>query len=337
MALLALAACQPNDEIRTEPEQAISTAPVPDSRELAPRPTTTIEQATTTTTDVSAPDRVGLAGWVGDVDLLSSGHNTSDDFATVRRDIPFNTAVTAGYRLTVTFPGGVPGTEDSLCNIDHRIEVDERDGQVNVRVIQFQILAPDAAMRDCAAAGEQSWALTTRLQEPLGNRELIDTYANVPVTASAEEARLVPTWLPEGWVTLRDDELLPLRTVRFVAPTGDVLILQTAPLSTGYRIKKHRREHGWEPTSVRNQDDGVFLSLEDRRTSVSFEEQGWYYKINSTPGVDPSIVLNFARSFERPALVEGELDPRLTPREVLDPQPGQEEREARALQGQLDG
>ncbi len=141
---------------------------------------------------------------------------------------------------------------------------------------------------------------------------------------------LVATELPEGWVTLRDDGLLPTRTIRYVTAEGRVMVLQVAPVTAGQRISTLRQQPGWEPTTVRNQDDGLFVVLPDRRTTVVFEEQGWYYKINTTFDVDPSVPLRFAQSFERPA-VAGEIDPRLIARELLDPQPGQEERDAQII------
>lgn len=321
--LVVLAGCQEGD-------------PFDEASEFVPEETTTTAEQTTTTaqrTTTTTEDPHGAPGWDGDVDQLSNGQNVSGDIARVRRDIPFETAVAAGRRITVTFPGGDPGTADSLCNVDHRVTIDEQESVVALSVTQILTLVPDAAIRDCPI-DDQQWALTNQLAAPLGNRQLVDLVAGSSLLVAEEEARLVPTWLPEGWVTLRDDELMPLRTLRYVSPEGQVLVFQSAPITAGYRLSDHKRDPWWEPTTIRNQDDGVFLSLDDRRTNVTFEEQGWYYKVNSTADVDPSIVLNFVRSFERPNLVVGGVDPRLTAREILDPQPGQEEREAQAVQGQ---
>ena len=343
---LVAAACSPNDTV-TQAELPATTAPpatvaAPTTTTTEPPPASvefTTDQDSGRTPFSGAEDseprtRPTQTGSVtlDDDDPFENGQNVSGDIAVLRNQQRIQTVISAGQRLTVTFEAGTPDSENTLCTNDGSLEVIELDRQVQIEVTELQIFAPGAHSSDCPRATGAPWAVTTRLQEPIGDRVVVDQWTGREHRVVAEEARLVPTWLPEGWITLRDDELLPLRTARYVAPNGEILVFQVAPITAGYRLTDHREERGWEPTSVRNPDDGVFLSLDDRRTSVTFEEQGWYYKVNSTPGVDPSIVLEFARSFERPALA-GELDPALTPREVSVPQPGQEEREARALQG----
>ncbi len=67
----------------------------------------------------------------------------------------------------------------------------------------------------------------------------------------------------------------------------------------------------------------------DRVTTIGFEEQGWYYWVITQPDVDPSVVLEFVRSFERPALFVEPLPVALAePVTTVQLQPGQEEREA---------
>ncbi len=314
--LVLLTACQ-------DPDPFVEAQEIPETTTTeAARTTTTARETTTTTTELES--RTGAPGWQGDVDQISGEQNVSDDIATLTRPISFETAVSFGRDITITFPGGLPGDSESLCNTDHRVDVSENDEEVVVRVTQLLILVPDAALRDCQPS-EQDWAVTSTLRAPIGDRVLVDRIAGSAVFVAQHEARLEPTWLPDGWVRIRDSNTVPLRTVRYASPDGmEILVFQSAPISAGYRLTDHSDDIGWEPTTVRNPEDGVFLSLEDRRTSVTFEEQGWYYKVNSTPGVDPADVLNVARSFERPALVEGELDPRLTPIDTRYWQPGQE-------------
>ena len=324
VALIALlAGCQESDPPSTEAALESYAADAPE----APLQTTAAPTTTTTTEPEAPVSYVVAQGFVGDTDALSDGHNVSGDIATLRRTIPVETAITAGSTLTVTFSAGAPHDDQRLCSLDHFVDVEEDGDVVAVQVTQLLILAPDAAVRDCPAISDtdENWALTVDLVEPVDGRRVVDQVAGSSLFIAEEEARLVPTWLPEGWTTLRDDNLLPLRTLRYVSATQQILVFQSAPISAGYRISDHRRDAWWEPTTVRNPDDGVFLSLEDRRTNVTFEEQGWYYKVNSTADVDPSVVLEFIRSFERPALIGPDLDPRLVPREVLGPQPGQED------------
>lgn len=320
--MLLFAGCQDSEPptTQTEPESFIEDA------QTAPIRTTA---APTTTTTEPAVSQIEAQGFVGDIDAFSDGHNVSNDVATLKRTLQVETAITAGSTLTVTFPAGPPDDDQLLCSLDHTLEVEESEVSVGVRVTQILVVAPDAAIRDCPDynSTKEHWALTAELPEPLAGRRLVDQVTRATVFVAEEEARLGPTWLPEGWTTLRDDNLLPLRTLRYVSPTGQILVFQSAPISAGYRISDHRRDAWWEPTTVRNPDDGVFLSLEDRRTNVTFEEQGWYYKVNSTADVDPAVVLQFIRSFERPAVVGSELDPRLIPREVFGPQPGQDEQQ----------
>lgn len=316
--LVVLSGCQESDP----PGQA-----EPFIEEPAPASTvnSTIAERTTTTTEPEPLSYVESLGFTGDTDLLSDGHNVSGDIATLRREVPVETAVTDGAFLTVTVPAGDPGDDQSLCSLDHVVQIDEQGDVVAVRVVQLLILGPDAAVRDCPphVDAEDDWALTSELIEPLAGRRLVDQVAGRSLFVAEQEARLTPSWLPEGWTTLRDDDRLPLRTIRYVSSTNQILVFQSAPISAGYRISDHRRDAWWEPTTIRNPDDGVFLSLEDRRTNVTFEEQGWYYKVNSTADVDPAIVLQFIRSFERPSIIGPDLDPRLVPREILGPQPGQ--------------
>lgn len=314
--LVVLTGCQ-------DPDPPVQAQDIPETVTTeAVRTTTTARQTTTTTTELEV--RSGAPGWDGDVDQISGGTNISDDIAALTRQIPFETAISFGSDLTITFPGTLPGDSESLCNTDHHVDITENDEEVVVRVSQLLILVPDAALRDCFPS-EQDWAATRTLRTPIGDRILVDAVAGSAVFVAQHEARLMPTWLPDGWVRVRDSNTAPLRTVRYASPDGlEILVFQSAPISAGYRLADHSDDIGWEPTTVRNPDDGVFLSLEDRRTSVTFEEQGWYYKVNSTPGVDPADVLNVARSFERPSLVDGDLDPRLTPIQTPYWQPGQE-------------
>jgi hypothetical protein len=113
--------------------------------------------------------------------------------------------------------------------------------------------------------------------------------------------------------------------------------LLTSPITVSPRLSDLRTLPDWESIAVRRDDDGIFHVDRNRLTTVGFEEQGWYYQIVAQPDVDPSVVLEFARSFERPALIEsGALSVALTqPQTTVPLQAGQDEGEARALQGVL--
>lgn len=106
----------------------------------------------------------------------------------------------------------------------------------------------------------------------------------------------------------------------------------TSPITVSPRLSDLRVQSGWEPITsretARRGDDGVMVVDDDRVTTIGFEEQGWYYRVVTQPEVDPSVVLEFVRSFERPALIEEPPPAALAePVTTVPLQPGQEERE----------
>jgi|GEM_PF-4913149 len=319
-ALLAtwlLAACQPADDL------------VGDQAVVEPI-------MTTSTTEQPGPQIVLTEPESAMSNVDNDGRNDTGDFLRATGAIPFETALSGGRRITVTFYGGGPGAFDSPCNWDHRVDVSETAEQVGIAVTAVRILSPGAHPRDCEAAAP--WAITTTLNEPIGARPLVDTSTRRTHRVIQIETRLKPTWLPDGWATELDDETLPQQNSVYTDMSdgsGAQLQLLTSPISMEPRLSSLRSGTG-EPISIRRPDDGVLVIDDARRTLIGFEEQGWYYEIVSSPSVDPAQVIEFARSFERPALVDGALSAGLTTsRRVLPLQPGQDEGEARPIQGVL--
>lgn len=245
----------------------------------------------------------------------------------------WETALTGGRRLTIAFVGAKPGTFESPCSWDYRIDTEQSDDVVTVSLSAARILAPGASLKDCAIA-DTPWAVTTSLAEPLGNRRLVDELSGQQHRPIQLETRLVPTWLPADWVTLVADDTLPQKVSTYGPADGSAKIeVLTSPITVSPRLSDLRTQPGWEPITsretARRGDDGVMVVDLDRVTTIGFEEQGWYYRVITQPDVDPSVVLEFVRSFERPALFEDPLPPALADPVITVPlQPGQEEREA---------
>ena len=257
--------------------------------------------------------------------------NDTGDIMRIPGALRWETAITGGRRITISFTGGAVGNYESPCAWDYRLETEQNDEIVEVLLNATRILRPDAHVRDCPPAFT-NWAITTTLAEPLGNRHLRDALTNQLHRPIQIETRLVPTWLPEEWVGLFDDRSLPQQSATYgrVDARGEPQIeMLTTPISVSPRLSDLRALPGWEPTTIRRLDDGVLFVGDDRETTLGFEEQGWYYRIVARPEVDPAVVLEFARSFERPALIESELPSAFTDVvTTVPPQPGQEEREA---------
>ncbi|MFT7476674.1 MAG: hypothetical protein ACI81L_003632 [Verrucomicrobiales bacterium] len=259
------------------------------------------------------------------------GLNDTDDLMRVPGALRWETAITGGRRITISFVGGAVGNYESPCAWDYRLETEQDDELVQVFLGATRILRPGAHVRDCPSA-TTNWAITTTLAETLGNRHLRDGETAQLHRPIQIETRLVPTWLPEEWVGIFDDRSLPQQIATYGRSdaTGQPRIeVLTTPISVRPRLSDLRTLTGWEPTTIRRVDDGVLFVGDNRETTLGFEEQGWYYLIVAQPDVDPSVVLEFARSFERPALFEGDLSSAFTDVvRTVPPQPGQEEREA---------
>lgn len=259
--------------------------------------------------------------------------NDTGDIVRQPGKLRWETALTGGRRLTITFVGAKPGTFESPCSWDYRVDTEQSDDVVAVSLSAARILAPEARLSECPIA-DTPWAVTTTLAEPLGGRRLVDELSGRQHRPIQLETRLVPTWLPDGWVTLVADETLPQKVSTYGPADGPPMIeVLTSPITVSPRLSDLRVEPGWEPITsretARKGDDGVMVVSRDRVTTIGFEEQGWYYRVVTQPEVDPSVVLEFVRSFERPALFEEPLPVALAePVTTVPLQPGQEEREA---------
>ena len=262
-------------------------------------PTTTTARATTTTERPAS-----------ETEQLPEG--VSSDFTNVMDRTTFEGALTGGRRLTVTFYGGPRGDQDSACSWDHRLEVEETASEVRVVLVAIKILAPFEQEEECYESFEE-WAVTTTLAEPLGDRALIATAGDRQVETVQIETRLLPTELPfepgfdETFSLASDDRLLPQRVATYTAESGTGRItVRTSPITTGPRLTEIRKRSTSEPITIRRENDGVILIDEVRDVTLGFEEQGWYYRIDSFAVEDPSVVIDFARSFERPALADAD-------------------------------
>ncbi len=293
VAALVCTACQPIDEA-TEAE---SDAPVP-------RPTTT-------TTELQDPGAVPLPTPAPTVAVVDDQRGAPEefratDYTRLRSDLPASVALTGGRRLTITFNSGTRGTYESACAWDHRLDIEETEERVSVSIVAIRVLSPLARMVDCLTESEP-WAVTTTLQRPVSELQIVDAVTGREIRGVQIETRLLPTWLPDDWYLLTDDRLLPQRTMVYTSPDGveegryEVL---TSPISMSPRLSDLRRLLNWEELAVRRDGDGVIVPLADGSYVLGFEEQGWYYQIQTEPGADERALIQFARSFERPALAE---------------------------------
>ncbi len=281
------------------------------------------------------PRRLRHAEFTGPIE---QGRNVTSEYVTITSERPIETIITAGRRVTATFTASAPAPFDAPaapCTVNYRLEVEESDAQVQAWLYRSLVLAPDAHTRDCPPPTD--WAITTRLQTPLGQRALIDQPFRRYIQVVQVEARLSPTELPPGWVALTDDERLPIQTHTYGIPDEqEIITVETAMVTSGSRANQLWAYRDAEPVTIKNRDGDVLVDGPDG-VIVGFEEQGWYYKVTGSPAVNTETVLDFARSFARPAFLLDEPSPEFVPLDLADPQPGQEEREARPLQGVLPG
>ena len=292
VAALVCSACQPIDEA-TEAE---SDAPEPGLTTTTEPPATTEVPATT----------VGPTVAVVEDQTRVPEEFRATDYTRLRSELPFSVALTGGRRLTITFSSGTRGTYESACAWDHRLEIEETEDRVSVGIVAIRVLSPLARTVDCFT-GSEPWAVTTTLTEPVGSRAIFDATTGREIRPVQIETRLLPTWLPDDWYLLTDDRLLPQRLMRYSAPGGTAegrFEVLTTPITMLPRLSGLRTMRDWEEIAVRRDGDGVIVPLTDGSIVLGFEEQGWYYEIRTNPGADENALIQFARSFERPALAE---------------------------------
>lgn len=248
------------------------------------------------------------------------------DLRRVNSETQWDAALTIGRRVIVLFEGGESGSANARCVWDYRAVVDEQDESVGVRVHAQRRVAEGADFNDCEESDEP-WALTVVLDQPLGDRELIDQVADAERRSTAIETRRVPTWLPDGWTARTATHILQRQAYTFAAgsvPSEQRMTLVTNPVTSFDRVNHIRQLDGAKDVSVLSEGDGAIVQR-DGETTVSIELQGWHYRVIATPDVDRDTILRFLRSLKRPALIDGERSDAFTRElDVADPQPGQE-------------
>jgi hypothetical protein len=182
------------------------------SSALEEEPAQTEQPEPTAPVVVDAPDQRHEGAEAPDNDR-DSGLNDTGDIQRVATNVPWETAITGGRRVTITFTGGTPGNFESDCNWDYRADVEETADEVTVGLVAVRILVPGADLRDCTVSSTR-WAITTTLAEPLGSRAFRDDVTQRWMRTVQIETRLTPTWLPNGWVSMVYDETLPQQVSR---------------------------------------------------------------------------------------------------------------------------
>lgn len=246
----------------------------------------------------------------------------------LRRSVPagvdWDAAFTSGRTVTVTFTGGSPGDlANNPCAMDYQLRTNETAEEVGIAI--------DVTGRqegaECTSEG-YTWALTTTLEEPLGERRLVSRRSGAERDTVQIETRLEPTWLPEEFSLLQGGHYLPRRSLGYgdVDDPQEFLIrVSISPILLNPRLHGLRQLDDFEQITIRRDGDGIVATEFDGSFTVGFEEQGWYYRISGAAGVDRETLIEIARSFERPALFDREALPdRLTvPFFEPEPQAGQ--------------
>ena len=289
--------------------------------------------------DVLPGDRAHAEGRIPAPPLGSNEPIPGEPIASEVTRFPGNARVsnafTIGRDLTVVFEAGRPGVRPPRCQWSASIAVDESPDAVEVRVDTVGETPPGGSADSCTAFDE-FWAITTTLDAPLGDRPLVDAVFDTDVVPVPLEPTLLPTRLPaetgeEGepvpFILRADNARLPSRLLVYgpAVDWADSLVRVTIrPL--GRATDLHGM--GWEPITVRSPNDGILNPGASAATELWFEEEGWVYRFSASAGVDESAVIDFARSFERPALADeaGLAVQRLEPLRPIELQPGQEER-----------
>ena len=184
----------------------------------------------------------------------------------------------AGFpSLDLTIPIANP------CSIQFDPTITETDSVVSVVIGSRLADAPDGCRRDPFIA------LPLPLATPLGPRTL--QYNGETVSTTGVFARRSPTFVPAGW------QVGPGSTTELRGGTLDFgqALVSIAPASDETNIEVFRSQPH-DVVDVLGTGDGVLLS--EGGTRLVFEEFGWVYDIETQPGVDALVLLEFARSFQ---------------------------------------
>ena len=277
---------------------------------VEPRVTTIAEEPSAiTTAEAPQPDLVEQP----DIGRDSESAVPTED-TRIFGEAEIQAALTNGRDLTVAFGAG-QRLGRNFCGGDARVVIQEFPSAVRVQVETVRIILEGAELSLCQSR-DMSWALTTTLAEPLGDRRLFDGTTREDIAVDALDSRLLPTQLPVAngpggapvELTLHsDDGLFPVRRAeyQYQASTGDPLSVMVVSHTIGAVAEADltRLTTDWGPISIRSEGDGVVRD-QPFRARIIFQEDGWTYRLVASPGIGRSTLTDFARSFERPALAD---------------------------------
>ena len=133
----------------------------------------------------------------------------------VQRDGPaWNAARTSadGRSILLVFTGGAEFDPADPCTNQYRADVDEADSAVTIGLVAIEppdrLPQPADTEIACAALGYPR-ELTVDLDEPLGERQLIDARTGITRPPFDGAGLLHPGWIPDGWIFLGEGMAFP--------------------------------------------------------------------------------------------------------------------------------
>lgn len=226
----------------------------------------------------------------------------------VWRQLPLSDAVLNrdGVSIEVPLIGGRPGEPTNPCARNYELTVHETNTEVRLALFELRPGTPDTGSEEYACTDEgHGWRLTATLEQPLGDRPLVNDTTGLPEAVTNLATILEPTYVPAGWepqpVNLYDRQLE--RWYLNPSSANTEIVVSSVPLGRGSNLESQREAFEgdvvrFEDITIRSTTGLKITSLGDGAVTVVWEEGQRLYQVHGFPGVDPTELTAIAESMQ---------------------------------------